>query len=98
VAYRAITSQQPQDKQLYQSHCWVTVTKKHVSTAVNQHNSGGTVGNGVFYSGSCRGVISGTELQLSSVGREPPLRGDLSTNRGIVIVLAITRQLLVKTL
>jgi hypothetical protein len=62
VACRAITRQRLQDKQIYQSHYWVTLanTNKHVSNK-STCNSRGTVRNSVFYSGLCRGVISGTK-------------------------------------
>jgi hypothetical protein len=42
--------------------------------------SGGTAGNGVFYSGLCRGVIRrATGARIQAVGREPPFREDLGT-------------------
>jgi hypothetical protein len=63
---------------------------------MNQHTIRGTAGNGVFYSGPCRGVIRERKLQLSSVGRELPFRKDMSPEAATV--KAVTRQLLVKTL
>jgi hypothetical protein len=69
VACRPVTMQLPRDQQIHHSRYWVTrLANKtcsdgndlsNISTAMNQHNTRGTVGNGVFYGGPLRGVISG---------------------------------------
>jgi hypothetical protein len=63
-------------------------------------NSGCTVGNGVFYGGPCRGVIRRTNgVKIQAVGRGATIYRELKHgSRGIAIVGAITRQLLVNTL
>jgi hypothetical protein len=59
----------------------------------------GTVGNGVFYSGQYRSVGRRTTgARRNSWKRAAIQRGTEHGSRGIAIVGAVTRQLLVKTL
>jgi hypothetical protein len=58
-------------------------------------SSGGTVGNGIFYSGRCQGVIRRTLEQELRVKGATILRGLEHGSRGIAIVGAVTRKCLV---
>jgi hypothetical protein len=53
VECRAITSKRPCDKQIYQSHYWVTVTNKHMSIPTNQHSTTETLLETVFSTVVC---------------------------------------------
>jgi hypothetical protein len=97
VVCRTITMQQLRDKQIYQSYCWVTVKKTCLHSNAATHNNKDTVGNSIFYGGPCRGVISWTKWRLCRKGATIQRVID-HRSRGIAIVAAITRQLLVKAL
>jgi hypothetical protein len=84
VECRAVSTQQSQTKSFPRQE--------------SARNNRATVGNGVLYGGPCPWVMRPTEARISSWKGVAIQRRLEPGSRGIAIVGAITRQLLVKTL
>jgi hypothetical protein len=78
---------------------WHNILANDCKQTSSGGNSGSTVGNEVFYGGSCQGVVrKTTETRIGNWKRVAIQRGLEHGSGEIVIIEAITRQLLVKTL